>query len=1137
MQIFECHIVVRAVLCWMVMLCSVVTQVQHVGFAQQSQRGFEHLSLEQGLPQNTVNCILQDSKGFLWLGTQDGLCRYDGYTFLTYRHDPRNATSISDSFIHALYEDKHGTLWIGTHDGGLNAFDRATGRFTHYRHSAKNRKTIPNNVITAICPHDNGQLWIGTRGGTCLFDPSTGSVNVLLMRGNGNSKLSGDEQYLPENAVNALLRDRRGVLWIGSNKGLSCYNPTSRTLEPFALQEPATNVVHNFADKEIYSLLEDYQGLLWVGTSEGLYAINIAQHAVVHFVHQPSASNSLPGNRVRAMVEDHTKTLWVCIDGKGVCAFDRLSGTFTTYGTDASNPRSLSHNSLLSLYCDRQGILWVGTNGGGLNKMSGAGAFFALYRVSAAAMPQRANVQHSTGLHDNNIDAFYEDRQGMMWIGTDNGLHLWNRQTGVFTLYLSTGSGIHTLPNNNIKSILQDRQGMMWIGTAAGLAWFNPVTNTFTNFRNHARAPSALKTANIAALLEDKNGIVWIATRGGGLIAYSPKTSTFQEFLAVSSGKGLSNNDVISLYQDHAGNLWAGTVGGGACRFNPSTGAWNVFHANTKDSAALSSNSVYGFYEDTEHRLWIGTTGGLNCLNAERTSCAVFREQHGLPNDVVYDILPDKQGNLWLTTNKGLARFSPTLWQCTNYTVSDGLQSDEFNKGAGLVSRNGMIYVGGVQGFNEFMPERIRTNAYVPPVVLTDFKKFNRSFSLDTVVTYTTQIDLDYTDNFFSFEFAALNFVLPEKNRYKFKLEGFNNDWIDAGTKREATYTNLEPKTYIFRVKASNNDGVWNEDGASVRIVIRPPWWKTWWFRTLGLIALVTTGVSWYRLRVYQVQKRNELLERLVEERTSQLRDSNEEVRRNVEEIQRQNRQLIDLNNEKNELMGIVAHDLKNPLSNIKMLAALLRQESSKLSPGEIEEFSTDILDASERMFDLITNLLNVNAIEQGGVKLHPSTFDLQALVRDIMHYYVQAALTKHIELHYENHIAPNNGEVAVFADRNAALQIIDNLVSNAVKYSPHGKRVIVRLVKGSEPHLIRVEIEDQGPGLSESDKKKLFGKYTRLSAQPTGGESSTGLGLSIVKKLAEAMGGRVWCESELGKGATFIVELPCREIQECSLL
>jgi ligand-binding sensor domain-containing protein/signal transduction histidine kinase len=1128
MQAFEYHIVVRAVLC-----CIVGLQIQCVVFAQQSQRGFERLSLEQGLPQSTVNCILQDSKGFLWFGTQDGLCRYDGYTFLTYRHDPRNATSISDSFIHALYEDKNGTLWIGTHDGGLNAFHRSTEHFTHYKHSPKNRKTIPNNVVTAICPHDDGQLWIGTRGGTCLFHPATGSVNVLLMRGVGNSKQLDNEQYLPENVVNALLRDRRGVLWIGSNNGLSCYNSASRTLEPFALQETATNVVYSFAGKEVYSLLEDYQGLLWVGTSEGLYAINTAQRAVVQFVHEPSNTRSLAGNRVRAMVEDHAKTLWVGTDGKGLCTFDRSTGTFVTHSADAANPHSLSHNALLSLYCDRQGIVWAGTNGGGLNKMSGDGAFFALYRMAASTAPQRANEYYSTGLHDNDVDAFYEDRQGMIWIGTDNGLHLWNRQSRTFTVYLGSGDGSKSLPHTNIKSILQDQRGMMWIGTAAGLVWFDPVTKVFTNVRAPAHVPAALKTANIAALLEDKNGTVWIATRGGGLIGYSPKTATFQEFLAVSSGKGLSNNDVISLYQDHAGNLWVGTVGGGACQFNPSTGEWKVFNANTKDASALSANSVYGFYEDAERRLWIGTTGGLNCLNAERSVCMVFREQHGLPNDVVYAILPDKQGNLWLTTNKGLSRFSPITRQFTNYTVSDGLQSDEFNKGAALVSRSGMIYVGGIQGFNEFMPERVRTNTYVPPVVLTDFKKFNKSFPLDTAITDATQIDLDYTDNFFSFEFAALNFMLPEKNRYKFKLEGFNKDWIDAGTKREATYTNLEPKTYVFRVKASNNDGVWNEDGAMVRVVIRPPWWKTWWFRALGLIVLVTTGVSWYRLRVYQVQKRNELLERVVEERTTQLRDSNEEVQRNVEEIQRQNRQLIDLNNEKNEIMGIVAHDLKNPLSNIKMLAALLRQESNKLSPEEIEEFSTDILRASERMFDLITNLLNVNAIEQGGVKLHPSTFDVQALVRDIMHCYVQAALTKHIELHYENHIAPTNSEVAVFADRHAALQIIDNLVSNAVKYSPHGKNVTIRLVRGSAPQLMRVEIQDQGPGLSESDKKRLFGKYTRLSAQPTGGESSTGLGLSIVKKLAEAMGGHVWCESELGKGATFIVELPCDEVEE----
>jgi signal transduction histidine kinase len=578
-------------------------------------------------------------------------------------------------------------------------------------------------------------------------------------------------------------------------------------------------------------------------------------------------------------------------------------------------------------------------------------------------------------------------------------------------------------------------------------------------------------------------------------------------------------------------------------------------------------------YEDTTSKgiLWLGTNGGLFAVNIHTGTVRHWTEAKGLPNNVVYGILPDDAGNLWLSTNRGLAKFNPTSQTFRAYTLSDGLPSNEFNQGAYFRANSGELFFGSMEGLVSFFPHRVRDNPFVPPIVLTAFKKFNKPVTLDTAITLAHTIEIPHSDNFISFEFAALNFLNSQKNKYMYKLEGFDNDWIYAGEQRTVNYTNLDPGTYQFRVKGSNNDGVWNDVGATLQLRVLPPWWQRWWFRS-GLLVMVVGGLgAGYYGRMRFVKAQNHKLKGLVASRTVELEAMLVEVETTSKEIQRQheileeqareiefvnselqmtnqtledkNGELALLNNEKNEFLGIASHDLKNPLASIILTIDKIQRYASRMTAEQITQSQNSIRQTAQRMVTIITNLLDVNALESGKINIVIEPVDVSAIVQTIVHDYQEKAALKNILLYAEG----TETQHYALADGNIVQEVLDNLVSNAVKYSPHGKRVWVSVVSDESNLTERLSssealasglitdayacllltVRDEGQGLTEEDKGRLFGKFARLSAQPTGGEHSTGLGLSIVKKLVEAMHGRVWCESELGKGATFVVELP----------
>jgi len=1095
---------------------------------------FDRLSLEEGLSQSTVYAIVQDRRGFMWFGTEDGLNRYDGYHFKVYRHEPEHPQSLSNNTVYTLYEDRAGVLWIGTDGGGLNRYDRATETFTRYRHDPDNPKSLSHDVVLSIHEDRDGRLWIGTDGG-----------------------------------------------------GLNRFD---RQTETFS-----------------------------------------------HFTHQPNDPRSLSSNEVSFIYEDRSGVLWVGTEGDGLNRFDRQTEIFTHYQHHPKDLRSLSHNKLLTFYEDRGGVLWLGTNGGGLNKSNRTAATFAYYKHDP-------NDPHS--LSDDMVFSLHEDRAGVLWIGTlEGGLNRLDRATDTFTHYQHDPDDSRSLSSNTVYVIYEDATGALWVGTEGdGLNRFDRDTETFTRYQHDPNDPKSLSSNNIFSLFMDQSGTLWVGTYGGGLNQFNPATETFTPYRHdPEDPHSLSDNRVNALYEDRSGHLWVGTEGG-LNKFDRASERFTRYQHDHNDPGSLGNNDIMTVYEDHAGVLWVGTYGGgLNRFDRQTETFTRYLDQDGLPNNVVYGIVEDSLGFLWLSTNKGLAKFDPRTETFRNYDEHDGLQSNEFNSGAYGKGRQGELFFGGINGFNIFHPARIKDNPYVPPIVLTSFKTFNEEARLDTTISEISVITLDHDENVFSFEFATLSFTVPEKNQYAYKLEGFKDEWIDLGPKRDITFINLDAGSYTFRVKGSNNKGGGNEKEAALRITIKPPWWQMWWFRLSMLVGVALLLWGAYQVQIRSIRARNRALwaeiterkeveERLeaffsqsldgcffmmldepiawnetvdkehlldyvfAHQRITQINDAmlaqygatretflgrtpaqlfaydiphgralwttfldtgrvhletqerhtdgtpmwiegeyvclydeqgrikghfgiQREItdRKHAEEEREQLiAQLEATNTELERFTYTVSHDLKSPIVTIKGFLGLLEQD---VAAGDTQRMNQDIEHihtAADKMYRLLAELLELSRI--GRLINPPEAVSLTELVREAVALVAGQIIARGVEVD----IAPEMP--SVLGDRLRLLEVYQNLIDNAVKFM--GKQPAPRLEIGTRQNDAEVIcfVRDNGIGIEPLYHEKVFGLFERLEAD---GES-TGIGLALVKRIVEVHGGRIWIESEgKGKGTTFFFTLP----------
>ncbi|TAE21521.1 MAG: hypothetical protein EAZ92_16860 [Candidatus Kapaibacterium sp.] len=1081
-----------------------------------SQVQFRVYSLEQGLSQSSVMGIVQDKRGFVWLATEEGVNRFDAYSFRIFRNESGDSSSISDSYTTSLCVDVHGTVWVGTLASGICAYEPHSERFVSYRYQPNNSRAISSNNIKAILQSRiNTSMWIATGdGGINAFNPSTRIFTRFLHN-------PAQPQSIPSNLVHCLAEDTDGMLWLGTDAGVCRFNPTTGQAETFK-HDP--NNANSLAHNDVRAIAIDAQGRIWLATFGG--GMDCFSPKSKTWRHYSEENQAIIENRLNCLLFSSDGLLWIGTHNSGVIAFDTATGQLQAFTNSPANPNSLGNSRVYALMEDRDGRLWVGTNAGGVGVYDPKARKFLHYRHEPT---------QEKSLSSNSVSGIVEDAQKRLWIGTqESGIDLFNDTDGTFTVFAHDPNNSKTLSNKRVLSIHQDPATQkLWVGTEVGLNLFDPATGTSQHYFHDPNNPASISNdrayeVHIPPKTSPVAGKIWLGTFAGGLNLFDPVTERSVRFqYNPNDTNSVSNNDVIALKERKDSTLWVGTFGGGVSVLNLKNQQWTRFQHEPTNPSSISANAVTCFQEDSKGNFWIGTVNGLNRYDPETKSFVRYQKNSGFLDELVYAILEDKCGNFWISTNKGIVRFHPETKLIRQYDVSDGLQSNEYNSGAFKTS-DGRMFFGGINGFNLFHPDSIQDQANTSSIVLTGFRKFNKNTRLDTSITEAHTLTLPYSDNFISFEFTQLNYTNPQKNRYAYKLEGFDSDWIEAGTVREATYTNLDPGDYIFRVKAANHDGIWSEREATVRLVVMPPWWRTWWFRLL--VALSAAGViaGVFQWRTRQISVRNRLLSQSVREQTAEisrqmhiLDDQAREIELRNSELQQKNLALEELNREKTEFLGIAAHDLKNPLASIILTAENLQRYRATMKPDQAERLQENIRSTASRMKSIIERLLDVNVIESGGMNLNIEECDFPQLVRSTVEEYRARATAKNITLH----VAVSDESIRTLADEAALHTILENLISNAIKYSPFGRNVFVQL--GREGGMARCDVQDEGPGFSEDDQLRLFGKYTRLTPKPTGGEHSTGLGLSIVKRMIEMQRGHVWCSSKLGEGATFSITLP----------
>ena len=851
---------------------------------------FEHLTIEDGLSQNAGLAIFQDSKGYLWIGSQDGLNRYDGFAFKIYKHDSEDPSSISHNSILAITEDKDGYLWIGTWGGGLDRFDPVTETFVSYHSDPNAPSSLSSDTVTSIKQDSSGTLWVGTLAGLDRYDPSTNGFDHFRNDPNDPDSLSSD-------AISIIFEDSNHQLWVGTGttgiegSGLNRLDPSTGKVIRYQHNESDSQ---SLSSNNIASIYESPDGTFWIATGgfslqgAGLDQFDPRTGTARHFSNNPKVPDSLSANDLMTLWGDSNGMLWIGTWSNGLNLMNLSHpGHFLHYQNDPFFPDSLSGNEIWSLYKDRSGILWIGTSHSGINKLPSNSGQFSLYRN---------NPSDPASLGTNATGAFSEDKHGNIWIATwGAGLERFDADTGQFEHFRYKPDNPDSLSDDLFMAVYVDTYDTVWAGTLGkGLNRLSPTISRVLHYLHDPENPNSLADDNIASIIPDKKGGLWIGTFGG-LSHYDPHINTFINYSNdPKNPSSLNENKVVSQYLDSESNvLWIGTWGGGLNRLDlndplhtdPKTATFMNYRNNPDDPSSLSEDSVWAIHKTADGYLWLGTQMGLNRFDPNTKTIKHYTEKNGLPNNVVLGILEDDHGKLWLTTNNGLSQFDPQAETFTTYDSSDGLQSNEFNSNAYFRARNGIMYVGGINGFNLFDPEDVRPNPVAPKVSLTGFEIFNEPAKVD--LSGREPIQLSYKQDFISFEFAAFDFQAPQKNQYSYKLEGFDKDWIQAGNRRFATYTNVPGGQYVFRVRASNSDGVWNEKGVAVPIFITPPVWQTWWFIGLLIVVVGALVAGGFRWRLNTIREQNVYLETQVSERTSELRETNKLLEKEVDQRKR----------------------------------------------------------------------------------------------------------------------------------------------------------------------------------------------------------------------------------------------------------
>lgn len=1071
----------------------------------------------------------------MWFGTQDGLNRYDGYTFKIYNYKPGDSGSISNNYIYSIVEDSNRMLWLGTREG-LNCFDPRTETFFSYHAGPDGAGALSHNYARVLYLDRRGVLWIGTFGGGLnRFDAETRTFVHYPAK-------PGDPHGLSHNSIFSITEDQKGNLWIGTvGGGLNRFNPETGRFTHYRHVPGAPNSLSsdNITCTTVTGSGKDEE--IWIGTFDGgLNRFNPAGNRFTVYRKKEGDPGSISSDTVNSILPTPGGELLVGT-ADGLNRFSDVSGRFIHYKSNPGNPRSISGNRVLSIFQNRFGDTWVGTANNGISRFASQGKAFVTYRGEHG---------NRRSLNNNNIQAVYEDKKdpAILWVGTrGGGLNRVNREKNTFEFYKNEPGNPHSLSHNEVKAVYRDSSGKLWVGTyGGGLNRFIGERDQFVRYTMPQDAHGVPECDYIGCIFEDSANLLWIGTLDGGLKQYDRQLDQLRCFCGPPGDPNSLSNYRIRAICESIKNpdiLWIGTDGGGLNRFDKTAFRFTVYNHKPGDPGSLSQDIVMSLHQDRDGILWIGTAGGgLNRFDPDTGQFTFFTDKDGLPNNTVYSILEEKNGCLWLGTNRGLSKFNPLDRSFKNYDVKDGLQSNEFNHGAAFKSKRGEIFFGGVNGLNAFFPDKIHDNPHKPPIVITDLKVFNISvpighrangrFLLEKSITETETVTLSHDDHVFSFEYAALNYELPEKNSYAYIMEGFEKEWNYVDTRRFATYTNVPPGNYTFRVKGTNNDGVWNHTGRWLKIIIPPPFWRTWWFAVLSVLLIVSTVLFLYRRRVQKEKAVKKYLENEVTKRTMELEKTNEmntrllgelqETLRNLEEARKREAQerrvAEEANLAKGQFLARMSHEIRTPMNGVIGFIDML--VDTNLS-DEQADYVKSIHSSGQSLLTLINDILDFSRIEAGQLLLEMVDFDPEVTAFGVCDIIRPRLGHKPVEI-----ICRIDPQVPAYvrSDPGRFRQVLLNLMGNAVKFTETGEIEISLSVQKEDGDRLQLctTVRDTGIGIPRKKRDSIFEVFHQADGSITRQYGGTGLGLSICKQIAHLMDGDVRVESEEGKGSTF---------------